>query len=128
MAPNTEIEIFTQEKCADKVVNAFKAVVKTALCNGFSKTSYLVTDHIKYIKKIESSNNPEAYIRFTARKLFPNEPAYLEKIKKIHAKYQDDVLSRFRTCIHCITRSKELPKRRKITSTEADDILAELLI
>ena len=95
MASNTEIEIITQEKCADKVVNALKALVKTALCNGFSKTSYLVTDHIKYIKKIESSDNPEAYIRFTARKLFPNEPAYLEKIKKIHAKYQDDVLSRF---------------------------------
>ena len=51
MAPNAEIEIFTQEKCADKVVNALKALVKTALCNGFSKTSYLVTDHIKYIKR-----------------------------------------------------------------------------
>ena len=95
MAPNTEIEIFTQEKCADKVVNALKALVKTALCNGFSKTSYLVTDHIKYIKKIESRDNPEAHIRFTARKLFPNELAYLEKIKKIYAKYQNDVLSRF---------------------------------
>ena len=93
MALNTGIKIITQEKYADKVVNALKELVKTALCNGFSKTSYLVTDHIKYIKKIESSDNPEAYIRFTARKLFPNEPTYLEKIKKIHAKYQDDVLS-----------------------------------
>src|SRR6266487_562769 len=98
MAPNTEIEIFTQEKCADKVVNALKALVKTALCNGFSKTSYLVTDHIK-------------------------------KIKKIHAKYQDDVLSRFEDLYALYYQlSKELPKRRKITSTEADDILAELLI
>ena len=83
MVPNTEIEIITQEKYADKIVNALKALVKTALCNGFSKTSYLVTDHIKYIKKIKSKDNPEAYIRFTARKLFPNELAYLEKIEKI---------------------------------------------
>ena len=129
MAPNTEIEIITQEKHADKVVNALKALVKTALCNGFSKTSYLITDHIKYIKKIHSSDNPEAYIRFTARKLFPNEPAYLEKIEKIHAKYQDDVLSRFEDLYALYYQlSKELPKRRKITSTEADDILAELLI
>ena len=37
MASNTEIEIITQERCADKVVNTFKALVKTALCNGFSK-------------------------------------------------------------------------------------------
>ena len=69
MAPNTEIEIITQEKHVDKIVNALKALVKMTLCNEFSKTSYLVTDHIKYIKKIKSSDNPEAYIRFTARKM-----------------------------------------------------------
>ena len=111
MAPNTEIEIFTQEKCADKVVNALKALVKTALCNGFSKTSYLVTDHIKYIKKIRSSDNPEAHIRFTARKLFPNEPAYLEKIKKfmpsIGMKFYPDL----KICMYCITSYlKNCPK------------------
>jgi len=129
MALNTEIEIITQEKCADKVVNALKSLVKTALCNGFSKTSYLITDHIKYIKKIQSSDNPEAYIRFTARKLFPNESAYLEKIEKIHAKYQDDVLFRFKDLYALYYQlSKELPKRCKITSTEADNILAKLLI
>jgi len=129
MVLNTEIEVITQEKHADKIVNALKALVKTTLCNGFSKTSYLVTDHIKYIKKIHSSDNPEAYIRFTARKLFPNELAYLEKVEKIHAKYRDDVLSRFEDLYTLYYQlSKELPKRRKITSTEADDILAELLI
>ena len=129
MVSNTEIEIITQEKHADKVVNTLKALIKTALCNGFSKTSYLVTDHIKYIKKIQSSDNPEAYIRFIARKLFSNEQAYLEKIEKIHAKYQDDVLSRFEDLYTLYYQlSKELPKRRKITSTEADDILAKLLI
>ena len=119
MSPNTEIEIITQEKHADKIVNALKALVKTALCNGFSKTSYLVTDHIKYIKRIQSSDNPEAYIRATARKIFPNEQAYLEKVEKIHAKYQDDVLSRFEDLyVLYYQLSKELPKRRKITSTE----------
>ena len=129
MVSNTEIEIITQEKHADKIVNALKALVKTALCNGFSKTSYLVTDHIKYIKKIHFSDNPEAHIRFTARKLFPNELTYLEKVEKIHAKYRDDVLSRFKDLYTLYYQlSKELPKRRKITSTEADDILAELLI
>src|SRR5213082_3327701 len=129
MASNTEIEIITQEKHADKIVNALKALVKTALCNGFSKTSYLVTDHIKYIKKIQSSDNPEAYIRLTAGKLFSNELAYLEKIEKIHDKYQYDVLSQFENLYTLYYQlSKELPKRRKITSTEANDILAELLI
>src|SRR2546421_12467339 len=111
MAPNTEIEIFTQEKCADKVVNALKALVKTALCNGFSKTSYLVTDHIKYIKKIESRDNPEAHIRFTARKLFPNEPAYLEKIKRFMPSIRMMFYPNLKTCIHCITSyPKNCPK------------------
>ena len=129
MVSNTEIEIITQEKHADKVVNALKALVKMALCNEFSKTNYLVTDHIKYIKRIQSSDNPEAYIRATARKIFPNDQAYLEKIEKIHAKYRDDVLSRFEDLYTLYYQlSKELPKRRKITSTEADNILAELLI
>jgi len=98
MALNTKIEIITQEKCADKVVNALKALVKTALYNGFSKTSY-------------------------------NKLAYLEKIEKIHAKYQNVVLFRFEDLYTLYYQlSKELPNRRKITSTEADDNLAELLI
>src|ERR1043165_9709236 len=104
MAPNTEIEIITQEKHADKVVNALKALVKTALCNGFSKTSYLITDHINYINKIHSSNN-------TARKLFPNEPAYLEKIEKYMLSIRMMFYPDLRTCMHCITSyPKNCPK------------------
>ena len=36
----------------DIVIDALKAIVKSALCQGFSKTSYLVINHIKYIKNI----------------------------------------------------------------------------
>ena len=34
----------------DKVIDALKAIVRLTLCQGFSKTNYLVINHIKYIK------------------------------------------------------------------------------
>jgi len=62
---------------ADKIVDALKAVVKLALCQGFTKISFLVCDHIKYIKKIQSANDSELHVIYTAKKLFHNAEAYI---------------------------------------------------
>ena len=129
MSSNTEIEIVSQEKYANKIIDALKALVKSAICQGFGKHSFLVRDHIKYIKKIEASNDPEMNVIYTAKKLFPNEVAYLEKIEKIHVKYNGDVLSKFEELYALYYQlSKEKPQRRKVSLTEAEDILAELLV
>ena len=129
MAPNTEIEIVSQKRNATRVIVALKELVKSAICQGFGKNSYLVRDHIKYIKKIEDSNDPEMQIIYTAKKLFPNEEAYLEKTEKVHAKYQDDLALKFENLYAIYYQlSKEKPQRRKVSYTEAEDILAELLI
>jgi hypothetical protein len=128
MASNTEIEIISQKRNADRIVTVLKELVKSAICQGFGKNSYLVRDHIKYIKKIESSNDPEMHVIYTAKKLFPNEEAYLEKIEKIHAKYTDDILSNFENLYALYYQlSKEKSQRRKISKTEAENILADLL-
>jgi hypothetical protein len=95
MASNTEIEIISPSKNADKIIDALKELVKSALCQGFTKTSFLVRDHIKYIKKIQSANDSELHVIYTAKKLFPNEGAYYEKIEKIHARYENDLLAKF---------------------------------
>ena len=129
MPSNTEIEIVSQEKYANKIIDALKALVKSAICQGFGKHSFLVHDHIKYIKKIEASNDPEMHVIYTAKKLFPNEVAYLEKIKKIHVKYNGDVLFKYEELYALYYQlSKEKPQRRKVSLTEAEDILAELLV
>src|SRR4051794_22842494 len=96
MASNTEIEIIFPSKNADKIIDTLKELVKLALCQEFSKTSFLIQDHVKYIKKIQSANDPELHVIDTAKKLFPNEKAYYKKIKKIHARYKNDLLVKFK--------------------------------
>jgi hypothetical protein len=129
MTSNTEIEIISQPKNADKIIDALKELVKSALCQGFNKTSYLVRDHIKYIKKIQFANDSESCIIYTAKKLFPNEETYYEKIEKVHTKYEGELLAKFEKIYELYYGlSKSTPQKRKITSTEADSILADLLI
>jgi len=36
----------------NEVIDAHKAIVKSALCQGFDKTSFLITNYIRYIKNI----------------------------------------------------------------------------
>jgi hypothetical protein len=104
-------------------------LVKSALCQGFTKTSFLVRDHIKYIKKIQSANDPELHVIYIAKKLFPNEGVYYEKIEKIHARYENDLLAKFEKLYELYYGlSKKTPQRRKVSSIEADSILADLLI
>src|SRR4051794_31289334 len=129
MASNTEIEIISPSKNADKIIDTLKELVKSALCQGFTKTSFLVRDHIKYIKKIQSANDPELHVIYTAKKLFPNEGAYYEKIEKIHARYENDLLVKFKKLDELYYGlSKRTSQKRKISSTDADSILADLLI
>src|SRR5271154_2578204 len=130
MAFNTEIENIFQKKHSDNIIDILKELVKSVICQGFSKTSFLVCDHIKYIKKIQFANDPEMYIFYTAKKLFPNDEAYLEKVEKVHAKYEGKVLSNFKELYGLYYRlSKERPPRKeKVTVVEAENLLAELLI
>ena len=122
-------EIIPQEKYAEKIIDILKALVKSAICQGFGKTSFLVRDHVKYIKKIRSNNDPELHIRYTAKKLFPNEEEYYEKIQKVHTRYKGDILNHFDELYALYYKlSKEPIHRRKRTPIEADNILADLLI
>ena len=122
-------EIIPQEKYAEKIIDILKALVHSAICWGFSKTSFLVRDHVKYIKKIQSANDPELHIRYTAKKLFPNEEEYYEKVQKVHTRYEGDILNHFDELYALYYKlSKGTIQRRKRTPIEADSILADLLI
>jgi hypothetical protein len=115
---------------SQEIIGALKELIINALQEGFGKTSYLVRDHIKYIKKIQSANDPEICIKFTARKLFPTDEAYYDKIEKISAKYQDrgSLVYKFEKVYSLYYKiSKDQLEMRKISSEEAEDILDELL-
>ena len=113
----------------DKVIDALKAIVRSALCQEFSKTSYLVINHIKYVKNIRSADDPERYIVNIAKKLFPDEATVLKKFEYIELKYKDELLFKFKElyAIYLKIAREKPPQRKNISEAEADDIIAELL-
>jgi hypothetical protein len=116
----------------NKVIDALKAVVKSALCQGFSKTNYLITNHIQYIKNIKTANDPERYISSVAKKLFPDEEAIINKSKYLKQKYRDDLLSKFEELYEIyynIARDQRDQKKmvKTISESEANNILEDLL-
>ena len=127
---NRHPSAISSEKYLAEIVDALKAVILTALRDGYSKDSYLIKNHVRYIKKIESANNPEGYIRYTAKKMLPNKESHAEKIAEIQAKYPNNPDLAFRIIkVYDLYNNipKEAPPRRKITENEAEDILAQLL-
>src|SRR5690349_7538497 len=84
---NKHPSAISSEKYLSEITDALKAVILTALRDGYGKESYFIKNHVRYIKKIESANNPEGYIRYTAKKLLPNKESYSEKVTDIQAKY-----------------------------------------
>src|SRR5579883_3158995 len=78
------------------IIEALKNVILAGLQDGYSKESYLIKNHVNYIKKIESVNNPEGYIHYTAKKLLPNRELYNKKTAEIQVKYLNNLDLTFR--------------------------------
>ncbi|CAB4429847.1 unnamed protein product [Rhizophagus irregularis] len=114
-----------------KIICALKDTIVVALVSGFSKTSYLVQDHVKYIKKIQTANSPISYVKFVARKLFPDNAAYTAKIAKIRESYKNKqaLLDKalFELYYNVTKDSSTGPPKRAITMNDAEKTLAELL-
>lgn len=133
--PVSEGQVTYNEKCASEylqvmdITNALKDIVRTALTSGYSKTSYFVQDHIKYIKRIQTAKSPIGYVRSVARKLFPDASAYNAKIAKISESYKGKALLDKLESLYKLyyNISKSASPKREITLDEAEGILAELL-
>ncbi|CAG8774358.1 16254_t:CDS:1 [Rhizophagus irregularis] len=116
-----------------KIIRALKDTIVVALVSGFSKTSYLVQDHVKYIKRIQTAKSPVSYVKFVARKLFPDNAAYTAKIAKIHESYKNkqallDKLEALFELYYNVTKDSSTgPPKRAVTMNEAEKTLAELL-
>src|SRR5215469_3462164 len=127
---NKHPSTISPETYISKIIDTLKAIILTALQEGYSKESYLIKNHVYYIKKIESANNPESYIRYTAKKLLPEKELYTKKIVEIQAKYTANPDLAFRIIkVYDLYNNipREAPPRRKITEDEAGNILAQLL-
>ncbi|GBB99403.1 hypothetical protein RclHR1_35030002 [Rhizophagus clarus] len=69
------------------IIEALKNIILAGLQDRYSKKSYFIKNHVNYIKKIETANNPEGYIHYTAKKLLPNKESHAEKVAQIREKY-----------------------------------------
>ena len=122
----------TEEKTntANQVVNALKAIVISVLCQGYNKSSFLVINHIQYIKNIQTVNNPERYISSIAKKLFPNEEVFKKKSEDLDMKYKDGLLSKMKELYEMyykIAQEVTSQKRKTISESEAIEILEDIL-
>ncbi|GBC27833.2 hypothetical protein GLOIN_2v1878851 [Rhizophagus irregularis DAOM 181602=DAOM 197198] len=121
------------DETVPKIIRALKDTIVIALVSGFSKTSYLIQDHVKYIKRIQMANSPVSYVKFVARKLFPDNAAYTAKIAKICESYKNkqallDKLEAFFELYYNVTKDSSTgPPKRAITKNEAEKTLTELL-
>ena len=124
-----------QTNTVNEVKDALIAIVRSALCQGFNKSSYLVTNHIQYIKNIQTANKPERYIISVAKKLFPDEKTIIEKSNYLKQKYRDDLLSKFETLYalynkiarEAVSQKRDGYAKKTISEDEANEILDELL-
>ncbi|GBC39237.2 hypothetical protein GLOIN_2v1482873 [Rhizophagus irregularis DAOM 181602=DAOM 197198] len=116
-----------------KIIHALKDTIVVTLVSGFSKTSYLVQDHVKYIKRIQTAKSPVSYVKFVARKLFPDNAAYTAKIAKIRESYKNkqallNKLEALFELYYNVTKdSLTGPPKQAVTMNEAEKTLAELL-
>ncbi|CAB4395515.1 unnamed protein product [Rhizophagus irregularis] len=118
------------DETVPKIIRALKDTIVVALVSGFSKTSYLVQDHVKYIKRIQMANSPVSYVKFVARKLFPDNVAYTAKIAKIRESYKnkqallDKLEALFELYYNATKDSSTGPPKQAITKNEAEKTLS----
>ncbi|PKB97664.1 hypothetical protein RhiirA5_432694 [Rhizophagus irregularis] len=110
-----------------KIIHALKDTIVVALVSGFSKTSYLIQDHVKYIKRIQTARSPVSYVKFVARKLFSDNVAYTAKIAKIRESYKNKqaLLNKLKALFelyynNATKDSLTGPPKRAITKNEAE--------
>ncbi|CAB4377029.1 unnamed protein product [Rhizophagus irregularis] len=79
------------------------------------------------------ANSPVSYVKFVARKLFPDNVAYTAKIAKIRESYKnkqallDKLEALFELYYNATKDSSTGPPKRAITKNEAEKTLTELL-
>ena len=108
---------------------ALVAVVKQAIRQEYSEKSKVIKEHVDYANRLAKADKPENYIRYIAKRIFPNEDAYNNKIKYYQKYYKDDLLTRIEelyALYYELTQEKVKKVKKEITDLEVDTIANEL--
>lgn len=108
-----------------QIKEATYQVIKTALENGFQETSKFIEFYGKSAKFIRDSNDPEATVRRTAIKIFPDEFNWLQKECDIKLKYkgklQVDLLNLYEL-YEAVAKDERLNRESRGPITTNEDI------
>ena len=108
---------------------ALVALVKQAIKQEYSKNSKIVKEHVDYANRLANADKPENYIRYIAKRIFPNENAYNNKIKYYQKYYKDNLLTRIEelyALYYELTQEEVKKVKKEITDLEVDTIANEL--
>ena len=108
---------------------ALVAVVKQAIRQEYSEKSKVIKEHVDYVNRLAKADKPENYIRYIAKRIFPNEDAYNNKIKYYQKYYKDDLLTRIEelyALYYELAQEKVKKVKKGITDLEVDTIANEL--
>jgi hypothetical protein len=128
MANNT-LASMDIESHVKKIICVLKEVVVIALQSGFPQSSFLVQEHIKYLKRIQEAKSRAGYIRYVSKKLFPNVESYETRTVNLLVKYKgkDALIRKFEELYALYFNIPNNPPKYTVTENEAEDILAKLL-
>ena len=112
------------------IKKALVAVVKQALKQKYSKDSKTVKDHAEYANRVHKANYPDKYIKFVAKRLFPNEDAYNKKIEHLQKYYKEDLLTRLEELYNLyyeLAQEEAETIKKAITDAEAHAMANDIL-
>ncbi len=115
-----------------QIKEATYQVIKTALENGFQETSKFIEFYAKSAKMIRDSNNPEATVRRTALKIFPDELSWLQKECDINLNYKNKIklradLLNLYELYESVAKNERLNRKNSSTTDEDIDSLLNRL-
>ena len=113
------------EKISSRVLSALKEVTRMAYRQGYKKDSKFIKRYLGYAISLSKVKYPDAYIRSVAKKVIPDEEAYVQKLEKIHGYYKDDLLASLEKLYGLYYEIAQMPpptpKKRVIPTKEDED-------
>ena len=75
------------------VLSALLEVIEMAYLQGYKEDSKFIKRHAYYVKSLHKAKGPDAYARYMAKKVIPDEEAYTERLESTREYYKGDLLT-----------------------------------
>ena len=108
---------------------ALVALVKQAIRQKYSKTSKVVKEHCEYARKLTGANHPDKFAKYVAKKIFPDEEKYNNKISYYRKYYKGDLLTKIEelyALYYELAQEDTKAIEKAVTEDELDELADDL--